>query len=164
MKNTDCKCDEPTFEKFLTFVKSCDLGINKLTDQNSFQYRILLANYKFALHAVPCALLQIDLYLYEQVIYNYALHVYITLCFDSGFDNFIDQEKLKKMGILSNSNWRNGVIQSTYDNGTGVSFVTPDFYKNMSLNDFDLLRTPFGRFVEGILQQLGSVWGLTRSC
>ncbi|MDI2113066.1 hypothetical protein [Commensalibacter nepenthis] len=161
MKTMGCfEDDKATFEGFLEFVTILNLGIDNLDDPSSAEYRLLYLNYRLAVRLVPCALLCIDPYLYKQAIYNYAIHVFITLCFDINLD-YLDKTKLINMGFSKGTGWRNGIVQAASDQATSVSYMTPEFYKNMSLNDFELLRTPFGREYEKLIQQVGTIWGLT---
>lgn len=160
MKTTVCD-DKVTFEGFLQFVEIQNLGIDGLNDESSGAYKLLYQNFKFAYHLVPLELLSYDPYLYQQAVYNYALHVFVTICFDANL-NYIDRNRLITMGMNPSNTWRNGIVQNASDNATSVSYMTPDFYKNLSLNDFDLLRTPYGRAYLKLALQIGNIWGLSK--
>lgn len=54
-----------------------------------------------------------------------------------------------------------GVISSTSDQGTSQSMELPDFYKTLTLANFQQLKTPFGRQYLAIAQSAGPVWGLS---
>lgn len=64
----------------------------------------------------------------------------------------------KKYGIQSS---QIGLLTSASDNGTGDSFQLPDWAKEASMQDLQWLRDPFGRQLLGMLQQFGSLWGLS---
>lgn len=55
-----------------------------------------------------------------------------------------------------------GVVASAADNGTSAGIDNPDFMSGLTLNDLQLLKTPYGRTYLAIAQRWGpSVWGLT---
>ncbi|MCO4880241.1 hypothetical protein [Paraburkholderia caribensis] len=54
-----------------------------------------------------------------------------------------------------------GVITSASDDGTSDSFQVPDWVKNATMQDLQWLKDPFGRQLLGMLQQMGSLWGLS---
>jgi len=56
-----------------------------------------------------------------------------------------------------------GVVSNTSDLTTSVGLVVPDFFKTLTLEQMDLMKTPFGRAYLMIAQKYGpTVWGLTR--
>ena len=55
-----------------------------------------------------------------------------------------------------------GIISSTTDQGTGSSFLNPDFMKGLTFQDLQNMRTPWGRQYLAFAQMYGSaIWGLT---
>jgi hypothetical protein len=55
-----------------------------------------------------------------------------------------------------------GVVSSTSDLSTSVGLDNPDFFKNLTLDQLQLLKTPWGQRYLSIAQKYGpSVWGLT---
>jgi hypothetical protein len=55
-----------------------------------------------------------------------------------------------------------GMIESSYDQNTGQSFVVPDFAKSLTMSDLNNLQTPWGRQYMGLAQAYGpTIWGLT---
>jgi hypothetical protein len=55
-----------------------------------------------------------------------------------------------------------GVVQAASDEGSSVSMMVPKFYDDLTLNDMQLLRTPWGRNYLAIAQRVGpSAWGVT---
>jgi len=55
-----------------------------------------------------------------------------------------------------------GVVESTNDNGTGMSLAVPEQLKSLTLSDLQRLKTPFGRTYMEIAQTYGqTLWGLT---
>lgn len=55
------------------------------------------------------------------------------------------------------NNFVAGVIKSSADESTSESLETPNWAANLSLNDLDLLKTPFGRFYAMYAQKFGSL-------
>lgn len=100
--------------------------------------------------------------------------MYLLAVYNLGADNLINYTpddpalaspndtyfaRLRKM--FSINTFKAGVIQSTYDEGTGETMVVPDFYKEMQLSNMENLLTPYGRAYLGIVQRLGTLWGLS---
>ncbi|HBK2804405.1 TPA: hypothetical protein HHH48_005056, partial [Escherichia coli] len=47
------------------------------------------------------------------------------------------------------------------DNSTSAQRLVPDFFKDLSLADLQMLQDPWGRRYLMFAQQFGSLWGLT---
>jgi hypothetical protein len=54
-----------------------------------------------------------------------------------------------------------GVIQSSADESTSESLLVPDAFKGMTVSDLNLIKTPWGRMYLGLIQSIGSLWGVT---
>lgn len=54
-----------------------------------------------------------------------------------------------------------GVIASTSDLTTSAAIDNPEFFKNLTLSDLQMLKTPFGRAYLAIAMAYGTIWGLT---
>lgn len=54
-----------------------------------------------------------------------------------------------------------GVIQSTSDESTSESILTPEVMKNLQFGDLQYLKDPFGRNYLVFASQVGSLWGLS---
>ena len=54
-----------------------------------------------------------------------------------------------------------GVITGAGDNSTSAQRLVPDFFKDLSLADLQMLQDPWGRRYLMIAQQFGSLWGLS---
>lgn len=59
------------------------------------------------------------------------------------------------------NNFVAGVIQSSSDEGTSQSLVVPEAFKNLTISQLQLLKTPYGRSYLGWAQSLGTLWGLS---
>ncbi len=54
-----------------------------------------------------------------------------------------------------------GVVSNASDLSTGAGFLNPDFLRGLTLENIQLLKTPFGRSYLGIAQKYGpTVWGI----
>lgn len=73
-------------------------------------------------------------------------------------DNTYFADKRQAFGI---SQFRAGVVQSAHDVSTGTSLVVPDWAKNLTILDLQAMNTPWGREALGLMQQIGSLWGLS---
>jgi hypothetical protein len=55
-----------------------------------------------------------------------------------------------------------GIVTSASDNGTSTGLAVPDWYKDLSFQDLELIKTPWGRAYLAMAQAYGpNVWGLT---
>jgi hypothetical protein len=54
-----------------------------------------------------------------------------------------------------------GVIQSASDEGTSDSLVVPKSLENLTLDDLQHLKDPYGRRYLSLEQKVGTLWGLT---
>lgn len=100
----------------------------------------------------------IDQDIYTLAVYNLATDRLLNFAQDqAGQTFFVDIRK--QMGLNS---FVSGVIQSSFDQGTGESLVVPDFFKSLTLMDLQNLKTPYGRQYLSFAQMLGfGVWGLS---
>lgn len=135
---------------FLQFIRD-DMGItaDQLPDSNAS----IIRAYNGAVEWVNGDLLIAMPYLYETAVYNLAASFLVNW----GSADVLAE--LRKTYTLNSLNV--GVISSASDNGTSQSRLVPDFFKNLSLTDLQMLRDPWGRAYLMIAQQFGSLWGLT---
>ncbi|WP_321868612.1 hypothetical protein [Paraburkholderia tropica] len=64
----------------------------------------------------------------------------------------------KQYGLFSS---QVGLLSSTSDEGTSSSYQLSDWTKNANMQDLTWMKDPFGRQLLGLLQQFGSLWGLS---
>lgn len=69
-----------------------------------------------------------------------------------GFNLFVNLRQYYHL-----NNFVAGVVKSAYDESTGESLETPNWVSNLSLNDLDILKTPYGRFYAQYAQKFGSL-------
>jgi hypothetical protein len=54
-----------------------------------------------------------------------------------------------------------GVIIQASDQGTAASIQIADWVKNLSIDELECLKTPYGRMYLSIAQKAGTVWGIS---
>lgn len=91
--------------------------------------------------------------LYGVAVYNLAASFLVNYGTESVFSDF-----RKDMGL---NNIATGVITGAGDNSTSAQRLVPDFFKDLSLADLQMLQDPWGRRYLMIAQQFGSLWGLS---
>jgi hypothetical protein len=64
----------------------------------------------------------------------------------------------KEYGILQS---QVGLVSSASDEGTSSGYQLPDWATNANMQDLQWLRDPFGRQLLALLQQFGSLWGIS---
>ncbi|WP_158781591.1 hypothetical protein [Pantoea sp. BAV 3049] len=91
--------------------------------------------------------------LYAVAVYNLAASFLVNYGTEDVFGAFRQQ-----MGL---NNIATGVITGAGDNSTSAQRLVPDFFKDLSLTDLQMLQDPWGRRYLMIAQQFGSLWGLS---
>lgn len=114
----------------------------------------ILTTYDAAREYVPCQINQFAPAMYELTVYNLAMSFLLNWSSGEYFANLRTGLKLNEFTA--------GVVTSASDNGTSTSLMTPDYFKNMSLLDLQMLKDPWGRQALMFMQQLGDLWGLTQ--
>ncbi|MEQ9902566.1 hypothetical protein [Pectobacterium aroidearum] len=91
--------------------------------------------------------------LYAVAVYNLAASFLVNYGSEPVFSDLRAKLKLNELHV--------GVISSASDNSTGATRLVPDFFKDLSLADLQMLQDPWGRRYLMIAQQFGSLWGLS---
>lgn len=91
--------------------------------------------------------------LYTVAVYNLGASFLVNYGTESVFAEF-----RKEYGL---NNFTAGVITGASDNATSSQRLVPDFFKNLSLADLQMLKDPYGRRYLMIAEQFGSLWGLS---
>lgn len=146
----------PTLSEYTSFLYGALVGIDQtlLPDTSpaiamSFQVATDTVNDDIAIGSQT---------LYTIAVYNLGADRLVNFAVDvAGQTYFHDlREKLRlwdpKVGIPSSAN----------DGGTAVGILNPDQLKTLTLDDLQMLKTPWGRRYMGIAQKYGQdIWGLT---
>lgn len=90
---------------------------------------------------------------YATAVYNLAASFLVNYGIESALADA--REKLKLNDFTA------GVIAGASDNATSAQRLVPDFFKDLSLADLQMLKDPWGRRYLMIAQQFGSLWGLS---
>ncbi|PIJ48831.1 hypothetical protein BL250_02270 [Erwinia sp. OLTSP20] len=91
--------------------------------------------------------------LYASAVYNLAASFLV---------NYGTEPVLAKLRSAKGLNdFKSGVITGASDNATSAQRLAPDFFKDLSLSDLQMLQDPWGRRYLMIAQQFGSLWGLS---
>lgn len=90
---------------------------------------------------------------YAVAVYNLAASFLVNFGTESVFAETRDKLKL--------NDFTAGVITGASDNATSAQRLVPDFFKDLSLADLQMLKDPWGRRYLMIAQQFGSLWGLS---
>lgn len=91
--------------------------------------------------------------LYAVAVYNLAASFLVNYGTEPAFVAFREKYEL--------NDFRAGVISSASDESTSAQRLVPDFFKDLSLADLQMLQDPWGRRYLMIAQQFGSLWGLS---
>lgn len=91
--------------------------------------------------------------LYSVAVYNLAASFLVNYGTEQVFADFRN-----KFGL---NDFKAGVITGAGDNATSAQRLVPDFFKDLSLADLQMLQDPWGRRYLMIAQQFGSLWGLS---
>jgi len=91
--------------------------------------------------------------LYAIAVYNLAASFLINYGTESVFSGLRESLKLNNLHV--------GVISSASDDSTSAQRLVPDFFKDLSLADLQMLQDPWGRRYLMIAQQFGSLWGIS---
>ncbi|ENM0553929.1 hypothetical protein AB6Q20_000869 [Salmonella enterica] len=91
--------------------------------------------------------------LYTVAVYNLGASFLVNYGIESVFAEF--------RKIYGLNDFTAGVITGASDNATSSQRLVPDFFKNLSLADLQMLKDPYGRRYLMIAEQFGSLWGLS---
>lgn len=135
---------------FIGFVRS-DMGIT--AEQVPDDSQSLSLAYGGAVEWVNRDIAIVMPSLYAVAVYNLAASFLINY----GIENVFSALREK----LNLNNFVAGVISASSDNSTSSQRLVPDFFKDLSLADLQMLQDPWGRRYLMIAQQFGSLWGLS---
>lgn len=152
----------PTLAGYLDFIRNImQIPVQALPDASpyiQYSYQVSLMWVARTLKVVPCSSSSYPT-LYAIAVYNLAGDRLVNYAPDqTGSTYFKDlRTDLKLNSFVA------GAVSGTSDEGTSVSIAVPDaIAKDMTFDNLQRMRTPWGREYLGIIQSLGpSVWGLS---
>lgn len=96
---------------------------------------------------------------YVNTVYCCATHVQLSITQDiAGSTFFQTQRSSTGFSLLTPAS---GTLSSSSDQGTSASWVVPDAMKNLTLQDLDFAKTPWGRVWIAWGQDFGNAWGVS---
>ena len=114
-------------------------------------------SYGIAIEIVNIQLADISSNIYTLCIYNLATDNLINFAQDQpGQCYFVDLRASFKI-----NSFVPGVITESHDESTGQSLLNPEFMKNLTMANLQMLKTPYGRNYMGLAQSYGTLWGST---
>ncbi len=111
----------------------------------------------FALEWIPQWLLCASATLYTAAVYNWSISLILEFQPDQAGQNFFKTLR----DAYKVNNFVPGLVNSASDNGTAGSITVADATANMSLEDLQRVKDPFGRRALSIMQSAGPLWGLS---
>lgn len=150
---------QPTEAGFLAFLRAEGFNSTVLPDASpaigeAFNYAMNVAYQGFAEmpNANPARRS-----LYETLVYNLAAHVIVEAAQDQAGQTFF-KDLRTKYALLSGIG---AVIQSASDEGTSASGMLPNWVENLSLDEFFLIKTPWGMRYFRMAQKAAPIWGIS---
>lgn len=114
-------------------------------------------SYGIAIEIVNIQLADISSNIYTLCVYNLATDNLINFAQDQpGQCYFVDLRASFKINSFAP-----GVITESHDESTGQSLLNPEFMKNLTMANLQMLKTPYGRNYMGLAQSYGTLWGST---
>lgn len=114
-------------------------------------------SYGIAIEIVNIQLADISSNIYTLCVYNLATDNLINFAQDQpGQCYFVDLRASFKI-----NSFVPGVITESHDESTGQSLLNPEFMKNLTMSNLQMLKTPYGRNYMGLAQSYGTLWGST---
>jgi hypothetical protein len=161
---------DPTQAGFLDFVRSQGVGTDVLPDNSPW----IPASYNLAVNLVNVLLNQIpnadptQASLYTLAVYNLGMDRLVNIAQDPmpivpvpGTNPPVGYWTNTRKEFKINS-FTSGIINATSDEGTSVSLTVPDWAKNLTMLDLQVVKTPWGQAYMAIAQQWGPTdWGLS---
>lgn len=138
---------QPNLADFTTFVYNQGVPESDLPNNSQYLQWAFTMAMNLALVA-PCSVPSI---VYVLAVYNLGMHRLLKVAQDIPPSTFFSTQRanFKLMSLVA------GVVQSSSDNVTSNSLVVPDFFKNLTMQDLDLLKTPWGQEYLAYAQQFG---------
>jgi hypothetical protein len=138
---------QPNLADFTTFVYGQGVPESDLSSDSQYLQWAFTMAMNLALVA-PCNVPPI---VYVLAVYNLGMHRLLKIAQDVPSATFFATQR-KALNLMA---FTAGVIQSSSDESTSNSMVVPEFFKNLTMQDLDLLKTPWGREYLSYAQQFG---------
>lgn len=113
--------------------------------------------YCIAIELIPLRMQRISPVIYTLCVYNWAGSQLLQYQQDIAGQSFFKNAR-KGFGIDS---FVPGVITEGHDESTGQSMAVGAGLQNLTLNDLQRIKDPYGRQALAYLQDLGPLWGMS---
>lgn len=113
--------------------------------------------YAIALEWIPCELQQVSPLLYTYTVYNWGVSVLLQFQQDQDGQTYFT-DKRAAFGVY---NLVAGVISATADEATSTALTVGQGMSNLTLEDLQRIKDPYGRQAIATLMEMGTLWGLT---
>lgn len=113
--------------------------------------------FAIALEWIPCQLQQVSPLLYTYCVYDWGVSVLLQFQQDQAGQDYFTKLRAD-YGVY---NLVAGVISATADEGTSTSLTVGRSLSDLSLQDLQRVKDPYGRNAIATLMSLGPLWGLT---
>jgi hypothetical protein len=144
----------PTLAGYLDYLRNI-VGITTTYLPNNSP--VIASSYDIAIEIVNLQLADISSNIYTLCVYNLATDNLINFAQDQpGQCYFVDLRASFKI-----NSFVPGVITESHDESTGQSLLNPEFMKNLTMANLQMLKTPYGRNYMGLAQSYGTLWGST---
>ena len=134
---------------FIDFVRTIGISADQVPDNSSSISSSYIGSVEWVNPDIETVMPQS----YQDAVYNLAASFLVNYGTESALADV--REKLKLNDFTA------GVITGASDNATSAQRLVPDFFKDLSLADLQMLKDPWGRRYLMIAQQFGSLWGLS---
>jgi hypothetical protein len=144
----------PTLAGFIAFCRGVvGISVEAMPDESpGFQQGL-----DFAQLWIPLTLAQIQPPIYTLAVYNWGASLVLQFQQDQPGQVFFTNAR-SSFGV---SNFLPGVINSASNDATSQSMTIGVGLQNLTLTDLQRSKDPYGRAALAILQDLGTMWGLS---
>jgi hypothetical protein len=123
--------------------------------------------YNTATGTVNTQIAQVPGPFYLQAVYNLAAHWQVMWTPDPDPPVLYPKNNRQQLGWLAwlrkqynLGGFTPGVVQTTADQGTATGLLVSDTLKNLTIDELQMLKTPWGTAYLGIASKAGTIWGL----
>jgi hypothetical protein len=94
---------------------------------------------------------------YVFAVYSLATSFLLNWCPDQPDQTFFADQQ-RQLGLTT---FVGGVVQSTADQATSDSLLSPEFLSGLTIQQLQALKDPYGRQWLAMQQDMGNVWGIS---
>lgn len=146
--------DQPNVTDLTTFLRTfAGVPVTALPDGSPF----IDWSLSYAQEVTLQALMQVGVDYYLFAVYLLATSFLVNWCPDqTGQTYFADLQKKYNL-----NGFTGGVVQSSADQSTSQTMLTPQFLSGLTVQQLQALKDPYGRQWLSMQQGLGNIWGMS---